>query len=77
MIIIDEFHMVSDASRGYILEHIISKILYCNKKNYCNIRIIGMSATLPNVQVISDWFNGINYICNTRPVKLNEYIIVY
>lgn len=75
MIIIDEFHLLSDANRGYIIEHIVSKILYSNFKNLSKIRIIGLSATLPNIETVSDWFHGINYVCTVRPIKINEYVV--
>lgn len=75
MIIIDEFHLLTDQNRGYIIEHIVSKILYSNFKNMSKIRIVGLSATLPNIETISDWFHGINYVCTVRPIKINEYIV--
>lgn len=75
MIIIDEFHLLTDQNRGYIIEHIVSKILYSNFKNMSKIRIVGLSATLPNIETISDWFHGINYVCTVRPIRINEYIV--
>lgn len=73
LLVIDEIHMIMDVSRGYLLELLLSKLLYMK----CDCQIIGMSATLPNVKDLAEWLdNAMLYITNFRPVPLQEYIKV-
>jgi DNA polymerase theta len=101
MIVIDEIHMFSDSQRGYLLEVMLSKVLY---KTHLNSRasdqnnnneneapngglprrsnstgrtqIVGLSATMPNIQDLSKWFGGSMYIATERPVKLTEQVFL-
>jgi replicative superfamily II helicase len=41
--VMDEFHMIDDDHRGYLVELMISKLLSVEQ----GIQIVGMSATLP------------------------------
>ncbi|CAB3401340.1 unnamed protein product [Caenorhabditis bovis] len=55
MIIVDELHMVCDSSRGSHLENMLAKILLWNKMNAeKKVRIIGMSATIPQIDLIGN-----------------------
>ena len=63
--VIDELHMIGEPHRGFLLELLITKILYASssgdnslseQKN--RIQLIGMSATLPNVHMLSRWIDG-------------------
>lgn len=49
-VVLDELHMVDDEHRGYLLELVASKLLCLEQP----IQIIGMSATLPVRNYISD-----------------------
>ncbi|KAJ6647650.1 DNA polymerase theta, partial [Pseudolycoriella hygida] len=73
-IVVDEVHLISDPSRGYILELLLAKILYVNQKIDCNIQIITMSATLPNLDLLTNWLRAEFYHTNYRPVELKEMI---
>lgn len=73
-IVVDEVHMISDPSRGYILELLLAKILYVNQKIDCNIQIITMSATLPNLDLLTNWLQAEFYQTDFRPVELKEMI---
>ena len=82
-VVIDELHMIGEPHRGFLLELLITKILYASssgenslneQKNY--IQLIGMSATLPNVQMLSHWIGGELFITQYRPVALEEMIFI-
>lgn len=58
-------------SRGYLLELLVTKLLYLLKSQ---IQIVGMSATLPNIDVLARWLDAELYVTDYRPVPLKEYI---
>ena len=51
------------------MEILLTKILLAKQK----IQIVGMSATLPNLEVIANWLEAEMYVSNFRPVPLTEY----
>jgi DNA polymerase theta len=74
MIVTDEIHLISDASRGYILELLLTKVLFvCQKYNY-TIQLVSMSATLPNVELLCKWLNAEYFFTDYRPIELREMI---
>lgn len=74
MIVIDEIHLISDSSRGYILELLLTKILFMCDKFHHKIQIITMSATLPNVELLREWLKAEFFTTDYRPVELREMI---
>ena len=70
-VVVDELHMLGDQSRGYLLELLLTKILYTAGDN---VQIIGMSATLPNLSDLSNWLKASLYTTTFRPVPLTELI---
>ncbi len=71
LFIIDEIHMISDASRGPRLETVISSLLYLNPE----IILLGLSATVSNVRELAEWMNAETVISNFRAVPLETGII--
>ncbi|EPB71392.1 helicase protein [Ancylostoma ceylanicum] len=75
LIVIDELHMVFDSSRGVVLESLCAKINLWNSRNSTErIRVIGMSATLENLEQVGDWLSAKVFETHFRPVQLHERI---
>lgn len=73
-IVVDEIHLISDPSRGYILELLLAKILYACRHHGHRIQIVTMSATLPNLDLLTRWLTAEFYHTDYRPVALQEMI---
>ncbi|KAJ3090357.1 hypothetical protein HK102_004011 [Quaeritorhiza haematococci] len=71
IVVVDELHMIGDDSRGYLLELLLTKMRFVASNQ---LQIVGMSATLPNIDVLADWLDAELYITDYRPVPLHEYI---
>lgn len=74
LIVVDEVHLISDPGRGYILELLLAKTLFCSKKLSAEIQIVAMSATLPNAELLNRWLRATFYQTHFRPIALNEMI---
>ena len=55
IVVVDEMHMLGDESRGYLLELLMTKVKYMGRTE--EIQFVGMSATLPNIQVNARIYN--------------------
>uniref|UniRef100_A0A1I7UJX4 Helicase POLQ-like n=1 Tax=Caenorhabditis tropicalis TaxID=1561998 RepID=A0A1I7UJX4_9PELO len=69
LVVVDELHMIGDGGRGAILEQLLAKFLY---KGFG--QIVGMSATLPNIDDLKFAMRAFVYSTNFRPVELTEFV---
>lgn len=68
IIIIDEIHLLNDASRGATLEVVIAKLRRLAPK----AKILALSATINNSSEIADWLDAKLVESDWRPVILRE-----
>ena len=75
MIVIDEVHLLSDPQRGFLLEVMLSKVKYLQEAKMFphHVQIVGMSATLPNIQELASWLHASLYVTDYRPVNLDMF----
>jgi len=62
--IIDEVHLLGDGERGATLEIVLTKLLQRN------VRLLALSATVPNARQLSEWLGAKLFTSNYRPTKL-------
>ncbi|KAF4339524.1 DNA polymerase theta subunit [Fusarium beomiforme] len=70
-VVLDELHMVDDDHRGYLLELVATKLLSLEQP----VQIVGMSATLPNMDMMAQWLDGHCYETRYRPVPIEEHLV--
>ena len=70
-LIIDEFHMIGEFSRGPTLEAAITRAKIINP----GMRIIALSATLRNIEEIEGWLEGTCVEHDYRPVPLHKEVL--
>lgn len=69
LVVIDEIHLLNDASRGPTLEVIITLL-----KQLISPQIIGLSATIGNPQILAKWLEATLVKDSWRPVELHKGI---
>lgn len=74
LIVVDEIHLISDQSRGYILELLLTKVRFVCQMKGERIQIVGMSATLPNMELLVDWLQAEQFRTDYRPIELREMV---
>ncbi|KFA51493.1 hypothetical protein S40293_06776 [Stachybotrys chartarum IBT 40293] len=71
VVVLDELHMIDDDHRGYLLELIATKILSLEQ----SVKVIGMSATLPNMNLMAQWLGAHSYETCYKPVPIEEHLV--
>lgn len=71
LVIVDEFHLLGMPARGPRLEGALTRLVRLNPF----ARIIGLSATIPNVGDLAKWFRGGYYSSTWRQVPLEKRIV--
>ncbi len=80
LLIIDEIHLLNE-DRGAVIETIVARTLRQVESSQSLIRIVGLSATLPNYIDVSDFlrvnrYQGLFYFDSSfRPVPLEQRFI--
>ncbi|XP_053670502.1 helicase POLQ-like [Anopheles nili] len=70
LVVIDELHMIGEPRRGANLEMLITKVQVLR----AGIQIVGMSATIGNLNEVARFMMADVYCRNFRPVELKEYV---
>jgi|Deesub1362A_J573_1020465.scaffolds.fasta_scaffold00076_35 helicase len=67
-LVVDEIHLIDSGKRGPVLEILINKFRRLNP----DIRVIALSATIPNAEEIAEWLKARLYVSDWRPTELFE-----
>lgn len=70
LLCIDELHMIGEPKRGANLEVLITKAIGIQ----AGIQIVGMSATIGNLEEIAKFMSADIFSQNFRPVELKEFV---
>lgn len=73
LVVVDEFHLLMDPSRGPRLEGAISRLQRVNP--FC--RIMGLSATVSNHAELAAWLDGVSYHSTWRAAGLEHEVRRY
>ncbi len=68
VVVADEIHLITEASRGPTLEVVLTRLLKINPK----LQIIALSATIKNAAEIGEWLDAAQITTDWRPVPLRE-----
>lgn len=70
LVVIDELHMIGEERRGVCLEVLLTKV----KAIKAGIQVVGMSATIGNLDEVARFMDADIYCRDFRPVELREYV---
>ncbi|KAK2004631.1 DEAD/DEAH box helicase [Colletotrichum falcatum] len=70
-VVLDELHMIDDDHRGYLMELMGTKLLTLPQP----VQIIGMSATMSNINLLAEWLGAHSYETRYRPVPIEEHLV--
>lgn len=73
LLVVDELHLLGDRGRGPRLEGTILRVRRLNPF----LRILGLSATLGNRAELAEWFGGVHFVSDWRPVPISWRCVRY
>lgn len=68
LLVVDEIHLLNDASRGPTLEIVITLL----RKLIKDLQVVGLSATIGNPDELAEWLDAEVVLDDWRPVKLYQ-----
>lgn len=71
LIVADELHLIGDENRGPRLETFLSAARYTNP----DARILGLSATISNIEDVAGWIDAETVVSDFRPVELEKGVM--
>lgn len=71
VVVLDEFHLIGDPGRGVTVESLIGRLQRINPF----VRLVGLSATIPNATQLGTWLKAKIFISTWRPVPLSHRIV--
>ncbi|CAG0914961.1 unnamed protein product [Notodromas monacha] len=72
LVVVDEVHMLGESGRGATLEALLTKLLFSAP----GLQIVGMSATIGNLEELGKFLRAFVFRQKFRPVELREYVVV-
>ncbi len=69
LLVVDEVHVAGDPRRGPVLEGVVARLLSRGEP-----QVLGLSATVPNVDEIAAWLGAEPLVSKWRPVPLREAV---
>lgn len=71
LIVADEMHLLGDENRGPRLETFLSASRFTSP----DTRILGLSATISNIEDVANWIDAETVVSDFRPVKLEKGVV--
>ncbi len=73
LVVADEVHLLNEAERGPTLEVVLARLMEVNP----SIQVLALSATMGNVDEVSEWLKAAYVITEWRPVNLKEGVLLH
>ncbi len=73
LVVADEVHLLNDGERGPTLEVVLARLAQINP----DIQVLALSATIKNVEELSDWLKAQYVTTEWRPVILKEGVLLH
>lgn len=71
LLVVDEFHLLGQARRGPRLEGALTRFIRLNPF----VKIMALSATVPNTEELSSWLNGTTYSSQWRQIPPEKRVL--